>query len=118
MPPNHEHPVVKRWNMRQRDWAVVLWIAFLTAAIGEVLLFGLIDPRDLVASWTAQYDIGERLTYGLGFAFLYLLCLLAAWLTMFMIRTGPQRGHAKGDGERPIPQMHDSEYTNPDLKDE
>ena len=32
--------------MRQRDWAVVLWIAFLAAAAGFFVLFGLIDPLE------------------------------------------------------------------------
>jgi hypothetical protein len=54
----------------------------------------------------------------LAFAFLYLLCLLAASLTMFMIRTGPSRGHAKGKGRRSIPEIHDPSESNPDLDGE
>ena len=91
-----QHPVNRRWNMRQRDWAVVLWIAFLSAATGFFVLFGLIDPLDMISAWADKLDIGVRLAYGLAFAFLYLLCLLAAALTMFMIRTGPSRGHVAG----------------------
>jgi hypothetical protein len=113
-----EHPVDRRWSMRQRDWAVVFWIAFLSAAAGFFVLFGLIDPLDIVGAWAEEFNIGVRFTYGLAFAFLYLLCLLAASLTMFMIRTGPSRGHAKGEGRRPIPEVHDPSESNPDLDGE
>lgn len=82
------------------------------------VLFGLIDPLDMVGAWAEEFNIGVRLAYGLAFAFLYLLCLLAASLTMFMIRTGPSRGHAKGEGRRPIPEVHDPSESNPDLDGE
>ena len=110
-----EHPVNRRWNMRQRDWAVVFWIAFLSAAAGAFVLFGLVNPMDMVSTWTDEYDIGVRLAYGLAFAFLYLVCLLASALTMFMIRTGPSRGHATGKGDRAIPEVHDPSQSNPDI---
>ena len=110
-----EHPVNRRWNMRQRDWAVVFWIAFLSAAAGAFVLFGLVNPLDMVSRWADEYVIGVRLAYGLAFAFLYLVCLLASALTMFMIRTGPSRGHATGKGDRAIPEVHDPSQSNPDI---
>lgn len=113
-----QHPVNRRWSMRQRDWAVVLWVAFLSASAGAFVLFGLVNPLDMVSDWADEYEIGVRLAYGLAFAFLYLLCLLASALTMFMIRTGPKRGHAKGKGRRAIPEVHDPEQSNPDLEGE
>ena len=113
-----EHPVNRRWSMRQRDWAVVFWIAFLSAAAGAFVLFGLVNPLDMVSTWADEYDIGVRLAYGLAFAFLYLLCLLASALTMFMIRTGPSRGHLEGKGRRSIPKVEDPSRSNPDLDDE
>ena len=113
-----EHPVNRRWNRRQRDWAVVFWIAFLAAATGAFVLFGLVNPMDMVNSWADEYDIGVRLAYGLAFAFLYLVCLLAAAVTMFMIRTGPSHGHAKGEGRRPIPKVQDPSQSSPDIDGE
>ena len=104
--------------MRQRDWAVVFWIAFLSAAAGAFVLFGLVDPLDMVNTWADEYDIGVRLAYGFAFAFLYLVCLLASALTMFMIRTGPSRGHTKGEGRRPIPEVQDPSKSNPDIDGE
>ena len=113
-----EHPVNRRWSIRQRDWAVVFWIAFLAAAAGSFVLFGLVNPLDMFSQWVDEYDIGVRLAYGLVFAFLYLLCLLASALTMFMIRTGPTRGHLRGTGGRAIPKVNDPSHSNPDLDGE
>ncbi len=104
--------------MRQRDWAVVFWIAFLSAAAGAFVLFGLVNPLEMVHTWSDKYDIGVRLAYGLAFAFLYVVCLLASALTVFMIRTGPSRGHVKGEGRRSIPEVHDPSESNPDLDGE
>ena len=113
-----EHPVNRRWSMRQRDWAVVFWIAFLSAAAGAFVLFGLVNPLDMISLWADEYDIGVRLAYGLAFAFLYIICLLASALTMFMIRTGPARGHLEGKGGRSIPEVSDPSRSNPDLDGE
>jgi len=113
-----QHPINRRWNMRQRDWAVVLWIAFMSAATGAFVLFGLVDPLDMVNRWADEYDIGVRLAYGLAFVFLYLVCLMASFLTMYMIRTGPARGHVKGEGGRSLPEVHDPSESNPDLDGE
>ena len=115
---NTQHPVNRRWSMRQRDWAVVFWIAFLSAATGAFVWFGLVDPLDMVNAWAHEYDIGMRLAYGLAFAFLYLVCLLASALTMFMIRTGPSHGHSKGEGRRAIPEVQDPSRSSPDIDDE
>ena len=104
--------------MRQRDWAVVFWIAFLSASAGSFVLFGLVDPMDIVNTWVDKYDIGVRLAYGLAFAFLYAICLLASALTVFMVRTGPQSGHLKGQGRRPKADIHHHAEDNPDLRDE
>ena len=113
-----EHPINRRWNQRQRDWAVVIWMSFLAASAGSVVLFGLNDPLDIAGVWAEEFNIGVRLAYGLGFAFLFFLCLFASALTMYMIRTGPDSGHSKGQGRRSIPEIHDPSIYNPDLDDE
>jgi hypothetical protein len=110
-----EHPINRRWNQRQRDWGVVIWMSFLTACAGSVVLFGLNDPLDIAGAWAEQFNIGVRLAYGLGFAFLFLLCLCASALTVFMIRTGPDSGHAAGKGRRSKPVIRDP---SADLDDE
>jgi len=101
--------------MRQRVWAVVFWVAFLSASAGAFILFGLVNPMDVLNAWADQYDIGVRLAYGLTFAFLYMLCFLASALTVFMIRTGPRRGHVKGEGRRPKADIHHHADDNQDL---
>lgn len=113
-----KHPIDRRWNQRQRDWAVVIWISFLTACAGSVVLFGLVSPIDIAGIWADEYEISIQLAYGLDFAFMFLLCLLASALTMYMIRTGPGSGHAKGQGRRSKPQIHDPSASNPDLDSE
>ena len=113
-----EHPVNRRWNRRQRDWAVVLWVAFLAAAAGAFVMFGLVDPVDVLGAWIDRLDIGVRLAYGLVFLYIYLLCLLASALTMFMIRTGPNNGHMEGEGRRSKPKVRDPAEDNPDLEGE
>ena len=115
---SEEHPVNRRWSQRQRDWAVVLWVAFMSAAAGSFVVFGLFDPLDIVHSYADEFEIGVKLAYGLAFAFLYLLCLLSSVLTMFMIRTGPAQGHSRGEGRRSIPEVRDPGESNPDLDDE
>jgi hypothetical protein len=114
----NEHPINRRWNRRRRDWAVVIWMSFLSACIGSFVLFGLVSPLDITGNWAEQYDIGVRLAYGLVFAFLFLLSLLASSLTMFMIRTGPAHGHVQGKGRRKKPLIRDPSESNPDIDGE
>lgn len=113
-----ELPVSDRWSRRKRDWGVAIWVAFLTACIGDFVLFALIDPEALAVAWVPGWETGIRLTYGLGFLFLFLVAVLAASVTGFMIRTGPRRGHASGHGRKPPPEVHDPADNNPDLSEE
>ena len=112
------HPVNRRWSQRQRDWAVVLWVSFMSAAAGAFVLFGLFNPLDIIHIYPGEFEMGVRLAYGLIFAFLYLLCLLPSALTMFMIRTGPAQGHSTGQGRHAGPEVRDPSESNPDLSNE
>lgn len=107
-----------RWGERRRDWAVALWVAFLAACFGTMVLFALIDPELLGGAWVYGWESELRVTYGIGFAFLYLVSLVAARLMTFMIRTGPGPGHVKGKGRRKPPPVRDPETMNPDLRGE
>lgn len=104
-----------RWPRRKRDLGVAIWIAFLSASVGTFVLFAVIDPLEVQSAWMDHWDISRKLAYGIGFGFLFLLCLLSSWLSIFMLRTGPRRGHATGKGARPAPEIHDPEEGNPDL---
>ena len=104
-----------RWCMCKRDFGVALWIAFLAACVGTFVIFALLDPDALNDAWVLPWEMGSRLAYSLGFLFLYLVSLLASGLTVFMVRTGPRRGHARGEGRRPPPEIRSPDEENPDL---
>lgn len=108
----------ERWSRGKRDWAVAIWISFLSASAGTFVLFALVDPEALTNAWVPGWELGLRLVYGLGFLLLFLVSLLASALTVFMIRTGPEPGHASGAGRKPPPVVRDPAEANPDLEDE
>lgn len=117
MPPEHD-ALPGRWNRRQRDWGVVIWVSFLAACGGTFVLFAVLDPYEMQDDWVLGWDTSVRLIYGLGFFFLFTVALIASRLTAWMIRTGPRRGHARGKGRRKPPPVRDPAGMNPDLKDE
>jgi hypothetical protein len=104
-----------RWCMCKRDFGVALWIAFLAACVGTFVIFALLDPEALNDAWVLPWEMGPRLAYSLGFLFLYLVSLFASGLTIFMVRTGPPSGHARGEGRRPPPEIRSPDEDNPDL---
>ena len=118
MSQEREAPLPGRWDRGKRDWAVSLWVAFLAACGGTFLLFAFLDPAVLGDAWVLGWQTDLRLTYGLGFALMYGISLFAARLTAFMIRTGPSAGHARGQGRRRPPSVHDPAEGNPDLRGE
>lgn len=115
MPTGPDH-LPGRWTRRQRDWGVAVWISFLAACGGTFVLFALVDPERLAQAWVLEWETGVRLVYGLGFAFCFAVAFAASWLTGYMIRSGPRRGHAHGKGRPPPPEVHDPAQGNPDLE--
>jgi hypothetical protein len=112
---NQTQAVPGRWGRRKRDIGIVIWIAFLSACAGTFVIFAVLDPEALNDAWVLPWEMGRRLAYSLGFLFLFLVSLLASALTVFMIRTGPQRGHSTGGGHPPPPEIKSPEEDNPDL---
>lgn len=104
-----------RWDQRKRDIGTVLWIAFLAACVGTFVIFAVLDPEALNDAWVLPWEMGRRLAYSLGFLFLFMVSLIASALTVFMIRTGPPSGHARGRGKPPQPEIRSPEEDNPDL---
>lgn len=109
-----KQPIPGRWNRRKRDIGTAVWIAFLAACAGTFVIFGVLDPDALNDAWVLPWEMGRRLAYSLGFLFLFCVGLFASALTIFMIRTGPRRGHARGKG-KPPPVVRAPEEENPDL---
>jgi hypothetical protein len=104
-----------RWNRKKRDIGIMVWIAFLSACVGTFVIFAVMDPEALNDAWVLPWEMGRRLAYSLGFLFLFIVSLIASGLTVFMIRTGPGRGHASGKGRRKPPEIRSPEEDNPDL---
>ena len=73
------------WSTKKRTIARVLWLSFLCAAIGFFIIFGLVDPGSLDTAFSLQYQLSRQLGYGLGFIFLFFICLLSSGLTAWMI---------------------------------
>jgi hypothetical protein len=108
-------PIPGRWGRRRRDIGIAIWIAFLAACIGTFVIFAVMDPEALNDAWVLPWEMGRRLAYSLGFMFLFIVSLIASGLTIFMIRTGPQRGHVSGRGRKPPPEIKHPTEKNPDL---
>jgi peptidoglycan/LPS O-acetylase OafA/YrhL len=104
-----------RWGRRRRDIGISIWIAFLAACVGTFVIFAVMDADALNDAWVLPWELGSRLAYSLGFLFLFIVSLIASGLTVFMIRTGPERGHASGRGRRPPPEIRSPTEKNPDL---
>lgn len=104
-----------RWSQRKRDLGTMIWVAFLSACSGTFVIFAVIDPEALNDAWVLPWEMGSRLAYSLGFLFLFCVSAIASALTTFMIRTGPGRGHSRGKGKRPPPEIREPEEENPDL---
>ena len=104
-----------RWNQRKRDIGISIWIAFLAACVGTMIIFAVLDPEELSQAWVLPFEMGRKLAYSLGFLFLFCVGLLASGLTTFMIRTGPRRGHQSGKGRRPAPELKDINDDDLDL---
>lgn len=112
---NKTEEVTGRWCRWKRDVATVVWISFLAACVGTFVIFAVLDPDALNDAWVLPWEMGRRLAYSLGFLFLFTVSLIASGMTVFMIRTGPDCGHASGGGRRPPPEIRSPEENNPDL---
>lgn len=112
---NSASEIQGRWSMRKRDIGTAIWMAFLAACVGTFVIFGVMDPAAMNDAWVLPWEMGRKLAYSLGFLFLFTVSLIASSLTIFMIRTGPRRGHTTGSGRRPAPEIKDPGENNPDL---
>ena len=110
-----EQNIPGRWNRRKRDLGIIVWISFLAACAGTFVIFAVLDPEALNEAWVLPWEMGRKLAYSLGFAFLFCVACLASALSIFMVRTGPRRGHRRGKGRRKAPQIKDESAEDPHL---
>jgi hypothetical protein len=71
--------------------AVVVWSAFLAAAIATMVCFAFLDPLALVAGEPPPWWTTRLRVYGIGFFFFWLVGMLAAALTWQLARPGRRR---------------------------
>ena len=69
----------------------VVWISFLTAAIGTMVFFALFDPVALSGLFDDDLDIGRDAGYAAGFFFFWARCALCSGVTAYLVRTAPKR---------------------------
>ena len=65
---------------RGRAFGVIVWSAFLAAALATMLCFALLDPLAISAGETPTWWTGRLRVYAIGFFFFWLVGLVAAAL--------------------------------------
>jgi hypothetical protein len=86
-----EYRGTRQWSRNSQAIAIVVWISFLSAAIGTMLFFALFDPVDLSGIFDEDLDIGREAGYAAGFFFFWALSGLASAVTAWLVRTAPKR---------------------------
>ncbi len=86
-----EYRGTRQWSRNSQAIAIVVWISFLSAAIGTMLFFALFDPVDLSGIFDEDLDIGPEAGYAAGFFFFWVLTALASAVTAWLVRTAPGR---------------------------
>ena len=88
---SEEYRGAKQWSRDKQAVFTVVWISFLSAAVGTMVFFALFDPVDLSGIFDADVPIGRDAGYAVGFFFFWILCALCSGVTAFLVRTAPKR---------------------------
>ena len=86
-----EYRGARQWSRDRQSIAIVVWISFLSAAIGTMLFFALFDPVDLSGIFDPDLDIGREAGYAVGFFFFWVLSAGCSAVTAWLVRTAPKR---------------------------
>ena len=86
-----EHRGTKQWSRDKQAVFTVIWISFLSAAVGTMVFFAVFDPVDLSGVFDEDLAIDRDAGYAAGFFFFWLLSLACSALTAFLVRTAPKR---------------------------
>ena len=81
----------RQWSRNRQAIAIVLWVSFLSAAVGTMLFFALFDPMDMAVLLDDELEIGREAGYAAGFFFFWVLTAPCAALTAWLVRTAPTR---------------------------
>jgi hypothetical protein len=90
-----EYRGTRRWSRNRQAIAIVVWISFLSAAIGTMVFFALFDPVDLSGIFDEDLDIGRDAGYAAGFFFFWVLTAICSAVTAWLVRTAPKRNPKK-----------------------
>ena len=86
-----EYRGTNQWSRDKQAVFTVVWISFLSAAVGTMVFFAVFDPVDLFAVFDEDLAIDRDAGYAVGFFFFWLLSLASSALTAFLVRTAPKR---------------------------
>ena len=68
---SEEYRGARQWSRDKQAVFTVVWISFLTAAIGTMVFFALFDPVDLSGIFDEDLEIGRDAGYAAGFFFFW-----------------------------------------------
>ena len=88
---SEEYRGARQWSRNRQAIAIVVWISFLTAAIGTMLFFAVFDPVDLTGIFDADLEVSRDAGYAAGFFFFWILSAVSAGTTAWLVRTAPKR---------------------------
>jgi hypothetical protein len=74
-----------------RGLGVILWSAFLAAALATMVCFALLDPLAIATGEAPSWWDGRLRVYAIGFFFFWLIGLVAAALCWQLARPGRER---------------------------
>ena len=86
-----EYRGARQWSRNRQAIAIVVWISFLSAAVGTMLFFALFDPVELSVIFDPEVDVSRDGGYAVGFFFFWVLCAACSALTAWLVRTAPRR---------------------------
>lgn len=92
-PPSEPDNAVERpreLKPRGRAIGVIVWSAFLAAAIATMVCFAVVDPASFEAGETPGWWSGRLRVYAIGFFFFWLIGLVAAGLS-WQLAAGSKR---------------------------
>ena len=79
------------WTHRRQEVGVIAWASFLTACIATMVFFAVFDPLLLANDDNPPGWLANRMTgYAVGFFFFWIVTLVAALLTAYLLDTLPQ----------------------------